>query len=68
MAKIRGSATIQAKPVAQHADSREMLFHGGRRELPLQFFDECRYVDRPHVGQVMQSLQLAPGRDPPRGI
>ena len=46
----------------------QMLLHRRRRELPLQLLDERRDVERPHVGELVQALRLAPGREAARGV
>ena len=56
------------QPVEQHPQRRQVLLHRRRRELALQLLDECRDVERLHVGELVQAVSLAPRGEAARGI
>lgn len=50
------------KPVEQHSDRGQVLFHGWRRQLVLKVMNEGGDVERLHGGQLVDVFPRAPGR------
>ena len=56
------------QPVKQNAQSRQVLFDGGRGQLSLQVLNESGDVDRLHGGELPDLVILTPGRKAAGGV
>jgi hypothetical protein len=56
------------KPVKQHSQRGQVLLHPGRYEFALQLLDESGDVEGLHVGELGDTVAVAPCREAARGV